>query len=389
IIVAISEDLVEPNTFYNEETTIVRQNEAAASVPIQERSFEQGQLIVRSGNIITELDQEALRQYGFLQSDGVEEQAVIGAFLAMAITTVMLGLYLDRFYPALLNDPQMLSLMAVLFLIFLGTINLFGEDGADQPYLYPSAALGLLLTTLFSPQLAIAATGFLAILVGITLPEDLSLQMAAYIMVGSIAGILNLRRLDRMNSYFFAGLVIGFANMIVVQAFALAIEDSPSLADVIVTSIIALGNGLFAAGIALVGLYVVTSLMNLPTSLKMLELMDSKQPLLQQLLREAPGTYQHSLQVANLAELAAEAIGANDQLIRVAAMYHDIGKMLNPYYFVENTAEGMTPHEDLNDPTKSAKVIIGHVIEGERMARRANLPQRIRDFILEHHGTTQ
>ncbi|MBZ0304643.1 MAG: HDIG domain-containing protein, partial [Anaerolineae bacterium] len=136
-------------------------------------------------------------------------------------------------------------------------------------------------------------------------------------------------------------------------------------------------------------LYFITAAMNLTTNLKLIELMDSKHALLQRLLREAPGTYQHSLQVANLSEIAAEAIGANAQLVRVAAMYHDIGKILNPYYFTENTTGSINPHDDLNDPLQSAKVIIGHVIEGERLARRHKLPARIRDFILEHHGTTQ
>jgi hypothetical protein len=389
IIVAIAEDLIQPNMIYNDEVTRQRQQEAAAAVQIQERSFEEAQLIVRSGNLITELDMEALRQFGYLQPDDISILSVIGAALAMLMVTVTLGVYLERFETKVFNDLRLLSFLAVLFLTFLFAIVLFGSEGADQPYLYPSAALALLVATLVSPQLAIVLASLLAILAGITQPADTSLELSGYILIGSTAGILSLRRLDRLNNYFVAGLMISLANLVVVLAFALTAEDSPSLGTIILRGISAIGNGLFAAGIALVGLYVVTSLLNLPTNLKLLELSDSKQPLLQRLLREAPGTYQHSLQVANLSELAAEAIGANDQLIRVAAMYHDIGKMLNPFYFTENTAEGMNPHDDLNDPLKSARVIIGHVIEGDRMARRANLPEGIRDFIVEHHGTTQ
>jgi putative nucleotidyltransferase with HDIG domain len=129
--------------------------------------------------------------------------------------------------------------------------------------------------------------------------------------------------------------------------------------------------------------------MNLTTSLKLVELMQPNQPLLQRLLREAPGTYQHSLQVANLAELATERIGGNATLVRVAAMYHDVGKMLNPHFFVENQADGFNPHDMLDDPLQSARLIIAHVTEGDRMARRYRLPQRIREFIREHHGTTK
>jgi putative nucleotidyltransferase with HDIG domain len=135
-------------------------------------------------------------------------------------------------------------------------------------------------------------------------------------------------------------------------------------------------------------MYLVTLLFNLPTTLKLVELSQPNQPLLQRLLREAPGTYQHSLQVANLAEQAANAIGANAELTRVAALYHDIGKMLNPAFFVENQADNVNPHDVLGDPYRSADMIISHVTDGDRLARQYRLPARIRDFIMEHHGTT-
>lgn len=389
VIVAISEDLIQPNTFFNEDLTRERQEEAAAAVAVQKRNFERGQLIIRSGNIVTELDREALRQFGFLQAGDLQLQTLLGALLAMTLVTITFGLYLERFHQPLLRDPTLLSLIGSVFLIALGSVNFFGQEGADQPYLYPSAAMGLLLTSIVSPQLAIVACTFLALLAGITFPNDQALEMTAYILVGSVIGVLAMRRAERLNSFFVAGLIIGLGNLVVVCAFALTAEDTPSLGQLIARGFVAVGNGLFAAGLALVGLYAVTSFFNLPTSLKLIELTDFKQPLLQQLLRKAPGTYQHSLQVANLCELAAEAIGADTQLVRVAAMYHDIGKMLNPYFFAENIPQGANPHDDLNDPYQSARVIIGHVIEGERMARRANLPARIQDFIVEHHGTTQ
>jgi putative nucleotidyltransferase with HDIG domain len=130
-------------------------------------------------------------------------------------------------------------------------------------------------------------------------------------------------------------------------------------------------------------------LFNLPTGLRLVELSQPNQLLLQRLLREAPGTYQHSLQVANLCEQAASAVGANAELVRVAALYHDIGKMLNPHFFVENQADGVNPHDELNDPYRSTDIILSHITEGDKLARQNRLPGRIRDFILEHHGTTR
>jgi hypothetical protein len=122
--------------------------------------------------------------------------------------------------------------------------------------------------------------------------------------------------------------------------------------------------------------------------LKLIDLQQPNKPLLQRLLREAPGTYQHSLQVGNLAEQAANAIGADAQLTHVAALYHDIGKMHNPLYFTENQQDIGNPHDTLNDPYRSADIIISHITEGLEMAKEARLPKRIRDFIQEHHGTT-
>jgi putative nucleotidyltransferase with HDIG domain len=147
-------------------------------------------------------------------------------------------------------------------------------------------------------------------------------------------------------------------------------------------------NGMLSAGLGVVGLYLGASLLNLPNGIKLIELSQPGRPLLQRLLREAPGTYQHSLQVANLAELAAARIGANSALVRVGALYHDIGKLAAPLFFVENQAEGVNPHEQLS-PLDSARIIIGHVTEGEKLGRKHHLPTVLIDYILQHHGTTR
>ena len=177
--------------------------------------------------------------------------------------------------------------------------------------------------------------------------------------------------------------------MCIALLFALSSDTPPGLVTVLSQMVGSLANGLFSAAVALVGLYVISNLLNIPTSLKIVELLQPNHPLLQRVLREAPGTYQHSLQVANLAELGAQQVNANASLLRVAAMYHDVGKILNPHFFVENQADGVNPHETLGDPYQSARIILGHVTEGDRLARRYHLPNRIRDFIMEHHGTTQ
>jgi putative nucleotidyltransferase with HDIG domain len=213
--------------------------------------------------------------------------------------------------------------------------------------------------------------------------------VAAYFAIGGIVGALTMRVTERINAYFFAGLSIALANCFVVGVFNLPerlLADGTGFTSLLGYAVL---NGLGAAMTALAAIFLLTFAFNLTTSVKLAELSQPNQPLLQRLLREAPGTYQHSLQVANLCEQAASAIGADAELVRIAALYHDIGKMLNPAFFVENQVDGVNPHDVLADPYRSADIIINHVVDGDRLARQYRLPARIRDFILEHHGTTR
>jgi hypothetical protein len=157
-------------------------------------------------------------------------------------------------------------------------------------------------------------------------------------------------------------------------------------ADLLVTGLSGVANGGLSASLALGGLFLVGPLFDIATTMRLIELSRPDHPLLQRLLREAPATYHHSLMVANLAEQAAERIGADALLTRVGAYYHDVGKISRPYFFTENQAKGVNPHDRL-DPQTSAEVIIDHVKDGLELARHYRLPRRVRAFIPEHHGT--
>ena len=387
IIETLVAGLVRPNTFYNEELTRQAEDQAAQSVVAEIRSFAQGQMIIRAGEIASSADIEALDKFGLLEASDRQENLLVGSFVIMGMATLMLGLYSWQFNPAVYEDPPLLVLLCVVFLVFLAAAQLIGADGAVRQYYFPASAMVFLVATIVDKQLAIVMGISLAALVGFM--ADDSLEFASVIGLSGSIGVLALGRTERLNSYFFAGGVVGLANIVVAILFALTGTESNNyfiLASQILGGIV---NGGFSAALALVGLYLVTNLMNIPTSLKIVELMQPNHPLLVRLLREAPGTYQHSLQVANLAELGGQQINANASLLRVAAMYHDIGKILNPHFFVENQADGVNPHDALGDPSQSARIIIGHVTEGDRLARRHRLPTRIREFITEHHGTTQ
>ena len=169
------------------------------------------------------------------------------------------------------------------------------------------------------------------------------------------------------------------ANAAIVAIFALQIGFRPN--DV-TNMFQALFSGVLIVPTAAFGvMYMLTVMFNLATPFKLMDLSQPSKPLLQRLLREAPGTYQHSLQVANLAEQAAQAIGADTQITHVASLYHDIGKMSNPFFFTENQLHIANPHDELDDPYRSADIIINHTIAGDNIAKRHNLPHRIREFI--------
>ena len=387
-IVAVVEDLVQPNTFINEEATRTARQEAADAVEAQERSYISGQIVVREGEQITPRVYEALQALNLLQSEDLRAQTIGRSFVASVLVVVVMGLYLVRFAPETLDRrSRMLTLLATIFLIMLTAVRFLGVDG--NIYLFPSAALALVYVTISGPHVAIPAVLGFALLTGMMSGD--SLKITAMIASSGLIGTLVLRRAERLNSFFVAGAMIALGGVAVVLAFNLA---TPTVAvsemDFATQMILVFFSGvLLAPATAIAVMYGVTLGFNLPTALKLIDLSQPSKPLLQRLLREAPGTYQHSLQVANLSEQAANSIGADAQLTHVAALYHDIGKMLNPLYFTENQQDMGNPHDTLNDPYRSADIIIGHVIEGDELARQYRLPNRIRDFIREHHGTTQ
>lgn len=384
IAIALLEDLVRPNQFVNPAESEAARRAAANDTAAETRSFAQGQVVIRAGTRIDELDFEALQALGLMQPGGGLWQSLARSLMAGFIVVLGVGQYILRFHPVLRHQIPYLALLGSLFAVALLGAQIF--TASDQYYFYPAAALSLLLVALAPVELAIIAGLALSLLLGILTGG--SLEATALAAFGSLVGAVFLRRSERVDTYFVAGLMIALVNLVILCLFnfdALLAGGTAQLGVYVVSSLI---NGVFAAATALAAMYIVTLLFNLPTSLKLVELSQPNQALLQRLPREAPGTYQHSLQVANLSEQAATAIGANSQLVRVAALYHDIGKMLNPAFFIENQVEGVNPHDQLNDPYRSADIIISHVTDGERLARQYRLPVRIRDFILEHHGTS-
>ena len=384
IVTVVTSDIIRANTFENPEQTAIDRADALNSVESQQRQFITGQIVAPAGQRIDALSFEALQELGLLVETSNRAFRILRAVLASTLVVVLLGLYISRFEPKLIfSEHKNLLLIAVLFLVALAAMRVLGIANI---YLLPAAALGIVYVALSSPNLAIVAAIGFAFLGGL-LSRSPSLEISALIAAGNIGAILTLRNAGRLNNYFFAGLFVGLANAAVVAIFALQVGIQPGDATKMLQ---ALFSGILIVPTTSFGvMYVLTVLFNLTTPFKLMDLSQPSKPLLQRLLREAPGTYQHSLQVANLAEQAADAIGADTHVTHVAALYHDIGKMSNPFFFTENQQHIHNPHDALDDPYRSADIIINHAIEGDIIARKYNLPDRIREFIREHHGTTQ
>jgi putative nucleotidyltransferase with HDIG domain len=242
----------------------------------------------------------------------------------------------------------------------------------------------LLLATLFGLETGLVFALVISILVAYGLPN--TLDLLPYYMLSSLTGVFVLGQARRFWVFFRAGMAIALAGVAAILAFRLPFSQMDWIGIATLLGA-ALFNGFASASITVVLQYFLAQILGLTTPLQLLEISRPDFPLLQYFLRNAPGTYQHSLQVANLAEQAAENIGADALLTRVGALFHDVGKAMNPTFFIENQAHGdINTHEDL-DPSESSAAITQHVLDGVRLARKYRLPRRIDDFILEHHGT--
>ena len=246
----------------------------------------------------------------------------------------------------------------------------------------PTAAAGILIAILLDASAAVILTAVIAVIGGAV--NGNSLELTTYIFLGGLAGIVAVRRGDRLNAFVQAAIAIFVVNALVVSTFSLLGERD-------ITGVLQLyGASAAAAGgsaVAAVGSFaVIGNLFGILTVFQLLELANPSQPLLRRLLIETPGTYHHSIMVGNLAERAAEAIGADPLITRVAAYYHDVGKLANPTAFIENQAGGDNVHDEL-EPEVSAAILKQHVGDGIDIAYRAHLPKPLIAFIPQHHGT--
>jgi putative nucleotidyltransferase with HDIG domain len=382
IVSELARELIQPNSFYNAEKTDEAKQSARENVQPVNRTIAEGEIILREGDIVTPLDVEALSALGLRQAE-IEWQEVAGTVIFVLLIAIVLGLYIFRFRQEYwVRWPRMLLLLLLLILFILAA-KLMVPDQATLSYLLPTAALSMLLTVLLGPQLAITVTVLFSIIVGFMAGG--SLELAVYALAGGLIASLSLCKVESLSAFLWAGVYVALANLAVILAFHLPNQDYDAV-QLLTLAGFSLVNGGLSASLTLAGFYLLGTLFDITTSLQLMELARPTHPLLRQLLLKAPGTYHHSILVSNMAEEAAGRIGADALLARVGAYYHDIGKIIRPYFFVDNQIEGVNVHERL-DPRTSAQIVISHVKDGLDLAKKYRLPSKVRDFIPQHQGT--
>ena len=394
--------LVVPTIVVNEEETERARDEARLNVALVQQSIAANQIIVAEDQAIEATALEVLEEVGLLKSR-VEWDSAVSVVIVSLLAALLLTLYLWHFPVMEIASSRNLVLLALLIagpvlvakLCF--SLVLPDDEGLFLAYFLPLAAAPMLVATLLDGRLALVIGLVQALLMtfavvylpelslaGAVQPLDAGRVLLVY-GLGAVIGVYAVHRAERPDQYLAGGVLVGLAVMAMLFAFWLLEPERDALDAAWMTTaatVNGLGSGLLTAG----GFAVVGALLGVTTRVQLMELSQLNAPLLRRLQDEAPGTFHHSIIVGNLAERAADLVGADALLVRVGCYYHDIGKVLQPGYYIENQQGGDNPHDEL-DPQGSARIIGEHVRGGMELAERYGLPERVRAFIPQHHGT--
>ena len=379
---AVIRNCIRPNMLIDEETT--EANRLKAREEVENVIRVKGEVIVRRGEIVTTAQYTMLSSLGLLKEDSLDWPLLAGLALILCLLFGVIGLYLYRYLRDRLSTRSLL-LLGVISVLVTGICLGFS---LLNDYIMPVSLGLMLIALLFDHRAALylnIALGFIASLLTNAGTGLFSVTMFSVLLMSMVAGPIILAvftRLTQRLTTLLAGALVGLSNFLCTMAVGLV--NSTDISGVLTNALWALGGGI-VSGILCIGLQpLLETVFNLATNSKLIELSNPNQPLLRRLMLEAPGTYHHSIVVANLAEAAAGAVGANPLLARVGAYYHDVGKLKRPSYFKENQM-GDNPH-DRTDPKVSAAILTAHPRDGAALAQKDRIPSPVLDIIRQHHG---
>lgn len=374
-----------PNLMYDKERSDASLTDLLNTIPLAGGMVQKGQKIIGHGDIVSE------EVYRILESFKLEtakrnrntmqmQLTVVGETVYVALFLICFTIYLTLFRKDYFEKPRSIAMLYSLIVIFVLLTSVLVRNNIGHVYMLPYAMVPVFVRVFMDSR-----TAFITHFTMVMICACMLQYQFEFVVVQSLAGLVaiySLRQLEYRSQLFKTALMVGIVAMGVNAAFdlirasTLSDFDSSTYNYIIVNSIMLL----FAYPL----LYLMEKMFGFTSDITLIELSNTSNPLLRRMSEVAPGTFQHSIMVGNLAAAVANKIGAKSQLVRTGALYHDIGKMSNPIYFTENQS-GVNPHGSLSS-IDSAQIIISHVTEGLKMAEKANLPAVIKDFISTHHG---
>ena len=377
------------NYLIDEEATQKAKKEASQNEGVVMVEVRKGQKIVGEGELVTAEHIQILEALGYKRSTAPYITLLgitVFTLLVYILTVIYLKYYRKDLYHKELN-LLLLGLLCFVSLLVAHLISVINISSNPQiaklvGYLIPVATSSMLIAILLDTTLAIFMTAVLSFYIGIF--TDYQLPYAITAFVSGLVGVYSVVKFSQHFDWVKAGLFISIANVVSITAMGLMNNDEWFV--LLIGCSIGVVNGILSSIFAYGSLPFLESGFKVTTSVRLLELSNPNQPLLKRLLVEAPGTYHHCIMVGNLAEAAADAVGADSLLVRVGAFYHDIGKLKRPYFFTENQLGADNPHDKLS-PSLSALIITSHLKDGLEIARHYNLPPEVIDLIAQHHGT--
>jgi hypothetical protein len=381
-------NLVKPNVVYDSNLSQKALDDGLSKISLTRGTIDEGILIIAKGEVVESENYKILES---LKSEFESELwasnnyyfILSGYTVLVALVLMMLFLFLKKYRPEIFENGTKVTFIFINILLMVFITTLVVKYNEAFVFVVPLCILPLILKTFFDARLGLFVHVLTVLILGFVVPNSFE-----YIFIQIIAGIVTILTVSELYKRANLFISVGQITLIYLIGYlAFHIIHEGNLDNIVwLTLGLFLLNGMITLFVQPL-IYVYEKIFGLVSDVSLLELSDTNSRLLKELSNKAPGTFNHSLQVANLAEAAANEIGANAMLVRVGALYHDIGKLGNPNYFTENQITNVNPHDDLK-PIDSAKIIINHVIEGIEIARKNNLPDRVIDFIRSHHGTT-
>lgn len=380
--------IIEPNVVFDKSFTNKIIENDVSKISYTKGKVSSGELIILKGDIV---EGKKLAILNSLKSESESKiwtesnynWIVFGYTILVSLALLMLLLFLHKYRVEIFNNNNKVTFIFfnVFAIIFIQTIVI--KYNSDYLYIVPLSILPIIIKAFFDARLGLFTHVLTVLLLGFIVPN--SFEFIYLHIIAGIVTILTVSELYKRANLFISVAQITFIYMLTYFAFSVIKEGNASQINWTYFALFAL-NGLLSF-LSIILIYIYEKVFGLVSDVTLLELSNTNTKLLRELNEKAPGTFQHSMQVANLAEAAANEIGANSMLVRTGALYHDIGKMFNPMYFTENQTTAVNPHNDLSSKD-SSKIIIDHVIKGVELAKKYNLPDRIIDFIRTHHGTS-